>query len=128
MTIRARLTLYWAVVLAAILCAVGVVVLQLFERQQLSTVDAGLLEEADTTAQEIQRVGHAGAKPILEALSRETDIGPGRHVRLIDSRGVAVDYGDIHTIPPPLMQTLPTRPVIVGTDTSRFSIAPLKLY
>jgi signal transduction histidine kinase len=127
MTIRARLTLYWAMILAAILCAVGIVVLQLFERQQLSTVDAGLLEEADTTAKEIARAGRSGANPILEALSLETDIGPGRHVRMIDSRGVAIDYGDIHTTPPPLIRNLPTRPVIVATGSSRFAVAPLML-
>ncbi|MDO8434389.1 MAG: ATP-binding protein [Candidatus Binatus sp.] len=127
MTIRARLTLYWAIILATILCAVGIIVLQLFEHQQLSTVDAGLLEEADTTAKEIERAGRKGASAILEALSRETDIGPGRRVRLIDSRGVAIDYGNIHTIPPSLAANLPTRPQIVANGSSRFAVAPLEL-
>ena len=129
MTIRIRLTIYWGAVLAAILFALGIVVLQLFERQQLSAVDAALLEEADTSAKEIQRAGTSGARAILEALARETDIGPGRRVQLIDADGhsVAIDYGDIHTIPPPLAGQLPAKPTIIGNQFFRFAVAPLRL-
>ncbi len=129
MTIRIRLTIYWGAVLAAILLALGIVVLQLFERQQLSALDAALLEETDTIAKEIERTGATGARAILEGLSRETDIGPGRRVRLIDGdgRGVAIDYGDIHTVPPPLAGDLPAQPTIIDDQSFRFAVAPLIL-
>jgi hypothetical protein len=50
MTIRLRLTIYWAAVLSAILLAAAIVAIKLFERQQYSALDVALLEEADTAA------------------------------------------------------------------------------
>jgi len=43
MTIRLRLTIYWAAVLAAILLVAAVAAINLFERQQFSALDAALL-------------------------------------------------------------------------------------
>ena len=46
MTIRLRLTIYWAAVLAAILLVAAIAVVKIFVRQQFSALDAALLEEA----------------------------------------------------------------------------------
>ena len=54
MTIRLRLTIYWAAVLAAILLVAAIAVVKLFERQQFSALDAALLEEAQNTANQIE--------------------------------------------------------------------------
>src|SRR5260370_10272157 len=87
MTIRLRLTIYWAAVLSAILLAAAIVAIKLFERQQYSALDAALLEETDTAAKEIERTDLAGLRALLESLSRETDIGPGRRVRTVPLKG-----------------------------------------
>jgi hypothetical protein len=47
MTLRLRLTLYWAAVLALLLAAAGVAVFLLFQRQQWARLDGALLEEAE---------------------------------------------------------------------------------
>jgi len=125
MTIRLRLTIYWAAVLAAILLAAAIAAVQLFERQQWSALDAALLEEAKTTADQIERSGAAGAPGILQRLSLETDIGPGRRVRIVTAHGEAGNYGDIHTLPPPFDPALPTHPAIVGNHAFRFAVVPM---
>lgn len=125
MTIRLRLTIYWAAVLAAILLAAAFAGLKLFERQQWSAVDAALLEEADTTAKEIERTDPAGARSIMEGLSRETDIGPGRRVQIVTDHGVVDNFGDIHTIPPAPNSQLPPRAIMVTNRESRFAVVPL---
>ncbi len=125
MTIRLRLTIYWAAVLAAILLVAAIAAVQLFERQQWSALDAALLEEAKTTADQIERSGAAGAPGILQRLSLETDIGPGRRVRIVTAHGEAGNYGDIHTLPPPFDPALPTHPAIVGNHAFRFAVVPM---
>lgn len=125
MTIRLRLTIYWAAVLALILLVAAFAGLKLFERQQWSAVDAALLEEADTTAKEIERTDLAGTRAILEALSRETDIGPGRRVQIVTDHGIVDNFGDIHTIPPAPQAQLPPRAVLVTSGESRFAVVPL---
>ena len=130
MTIRLRLTIYWAAVLAAILLVAAIAGLKLFERQQWSAVDAALLEEADTTAKEVERTDLAGARAILEGLSRETDIGPGRRVQVVtDQRHRRDDFGDIHTISTRRqVPDLPPRAMIVNNGhESRFAVVPLLL-
>src|SRR5712692_2278243 len=127
MTIRLRLTIYWAAVLAAILLVAAIAAVKLFERQQWSALDAALLEEADTTAKEIERSNLAGARAILEGISRETDIGPGRRVRIVTENGVIDDFGDVHTIPPTSSPELPPHAMIVNNGAFRFALAPLLL-
>src|SRR5260370_42331460 len=83
MTIRLRLTLYWAAVLTTILLVAAIASIKLFERQQWAALDAALLEEAETAAKEIERTDRAGVRTVLESLSREIDIGPGRRVRIV---------------------------------------------
>ena len=125
MTIRLRLTIYWAAVLAAILLVAAIAAVKLFARQQWSALDAALLEEAENTADQIQGTGAAGALGILQRLSLETDIGPGRRVRIVTSHGEVGNYGDIHTIPPPFDPALPTHPAIVGDRAFRFAVVPM---
>jgi len=125
MTIRLRLTIYWAAVLAAILLVAAIAAVQLFERQQWSALDAALLEEAKTTADQIERGGASSAQRILQLLSLETDIGPGRRVRIVTAHGEVGNYGDIHTIPPPFDPKLPTHPAIVGNRAFRFAVVPM---
>jgi two-component system OmpR family sensor kinase len=125
MTIRLRLTIYWAAVLAAILLAAAIAVVQLFERQQSSALDAALLEEAKNTADQIERGGPSSALGILQRLSLETDVGPGRRVQIVTAHGVVANYGDIHTVPPPFDPRLPTHAAIVGNRDSRFAVVPM---
>jgi two-component system OmpR family sensor kinase len=125
MTIRLRLTIYWAAVLAAILLVAAIVVVKLFERQQFSALDAALLEEARNIANQIERGGTSSALGILQRLSLETDIGPGRRVRIVNAHGEVGNYGDVHTIPPPFDPALPTHPAIVSTREFRFAVVPV---
>jgi len=125
MTIRLRLTIYWAAVLAAILLVAAVTVVKLFERQQWSGLDAALLEEAENTADQIERSGASSALGTLQRLSLETDIGPGRRARIVTAHGAVGDYGDIHTIPPPFDPRLPTHAAIVGNRAFRFAVVPM---
>ena len=118
MTIRLRLTIYWAAVLAAILLVAAIAALKLFARQQFSALDAALLEETENAADQIQRGGTSSAIGILQRLSLETDIGPGRRVRIVMAHGEAGNFGDVHTIPPPFDPALPTHPAIVATPVS----------
>jgi len=127
MTIRLRLTIYWAAVLSAILIAAAIAATTLFERQQWSALDAALLEEADTAAKDIERTDLAGTRAILEGLSREVDIGPGRRLRIVTENGVIDDFGDAHTIPPSSSPELPPRAMIVNNGAFRFAVVPLLL-
>ncbi|HKN13222.1 MAG TPA: HAMP domain-containing sensor histidine kinase [Candidatus Binatus sp.] len=125
MTIRLRLTIYWATVLAAILLVAAIAAVKLFARQQWSALDAALLEETENVADQIQRSGSASALGILQRLSLETDIGPGRRVRIVTPHGEVGNFGDIHTIPPPFDPALPTHPAIVSNDAVRFAVVPM---
>ena len=125
MTIRLRLTIYWAAVLAAIVLIAAVTALKLFERQQYGALDAALLEEAQNAADQIQGSGVASAPGILQRLSLEADIGPGRRVRIVTSHGAVGNFGDVRTIPPPFDPARPTRPAIVGDRAFRFAVVPM---
>lgn len=83
MTIRIRLTLFWAAVLAVILLLAGSAVLMLFQREQWGQLDGSLMEEADTAAETIARVTPGAAGAIVRQLSEERDLGPARRVQLI---------------------------------------------
>ena len=127
MTIRLRLTLYWAAVLATILLVAAIASIKLFERQQWSALDAALLEEGETAAKEIERTNLAGARTVLESLSREVDLGPGRRVRIVTANGVIDDFGNVNTIPPGSNPDLPPRAMIVSNSPFRFAVVPLLL-
>jgi signal transduction histidine kinase len=125
MTIRLRLTIYWAMVLGAILVVAAIAAIKLFERQQFGGLDAALLEEAENAADQIQRGGTASALGVLQRLSLETDIGPGRRTRIVTSHNEVGNFGDVHTVPPPFDPSLPTHPAIVGNHTFRFAVVPM---
>jgi two-component system, OmpR family, sensor kinase len=125
MTIRLRLTIYWAAVLAAILLVAAIAAIKLFERQQYSALDAALLEEAENTADQIERGGTGSAPGILQRLSLETDIGPGRRARIVTAHSQAANFGDVHTIPPKFDPSLPTHAAVVGDHESRFAVVPM---
>ncbi|MGH7925099.1 MAG: HAMP domain-containing sensor histidine kinase [Candidatus Binatus sp.] len=125
MTIRLRLTIYWAGVLATILLIAAIAAVKLFERQQFGALDAALLEEAQNTADQIERGGASSAPGILRLLSQETDIGPGRRARIVTAHGEDANFGDVHTIPPPFDPSLPTHPEIVGDHLYRFAVVPM---
>ncbi len=125
MTIRLRLILYWAAVLATILLVAAIASIKLFERQQWSALDAALLEEGETAAKEIERTDSAGARTVLESLSREADLGPGRRVRIVTANGVIDDFGSVNTIPPGSNPDLPPRAMIVSNGPFRFAVVPL---
>ncbi|MGH7916733.1 MAG: hypothetical protein ACREQE_04635, partial [Candidatus Binataceae bacterium] len=83
MTIRLKLTLYWAAVLAAILMMAGVAVFLLFQRSQWGELDSALMEEADTSTATLAHASAARAAAIVKRLSEERDLGPRRRVRLV---------------------------------------------
>jgi signal transduction histidine kinase len=95
MSIRLRLTIYWAAIIGLILVIAGVAVFILFERQQWGALDGALLEEADTAAATISRLGPgAGTDSIVRNLSEERDLGPRRRVRIVSGDRVIADFGD----------------------------------
>jgi signal transduction histidine kinase len=83
MTIRLRLTLFWAAMLALLLFGAGSAVLELFQHGQWAQLDGALREEADTATAGISHAGVAGAEPIVQRLSEERDLGPARRVQLV---------------------------------------------
>jgi len=125
MTIRLRLTIYWAAILAGILLVAAIAALTLFARQQFSALDAALLEETENAADQIQRGGTSSAAGILQRLSLETDIGPGRRARIVTAHGEFGNFGDVHTIPPPFDPALPTHPAIIANPAFRFAVVPM---
>jgi len=95
MTIRLRLTIYWAAIIAAILLIAGISAFLLFERQQWSAIDGALMEEADTSAASLSRLGPGeAADALVQRLSEERDLGPRRRVRIVSDDRVIADFGD----------------------------------
>jgi two-component system OmpR family sensor kinase len=95
MSIRLRLTLYWAAVLSAVLLIAGVAVSLMFERQQWGGLDGALMEEADTAAETVARSGGGSADEIARALSEERDLGPSRRTLLMRGSGeIVADFGN----------------------------------
>ena len=95
MSIRLRLTIYWAVIIAALLIIAGLAVFLLFERQQWGALDGALMEEADTAAATISRLGPGAAiDSIVRRLSEERDLGPRRRVRVVSGDRIVADFGD----------------------------------
>lgn len=129
MSIRLRLTIYWAAVIAALLMIAGVAVFMLFERQQWGALDSGLMEEADTAAATISRFGPGPpTEMIVRRLSEERDLGPRRRVRIISGDRVMADFGDPTAELPDLHGGEPVRAVRDGTrGIFRFAIVPFKV-
>jgi signal transduction histidine kinase len=78
MSVRLRLTIYWAAVLSLLLLGAGAAVLILFQRQQWGRLDSALMEEADTAAQTMAQ--GADVARMVRRLSEERDLGSKRRV------------------------------------------------
>lgn len=126
MSIRLRLTIYWALILGAILTISAYAALRLFAHEQWRPMNAALLEEADTSAEQLRRADVAQARETIERLSLERDLGPRRRVRLVTARGVIADFGDPRAIPPPPSLDGEFRGLVMSSNRAfRFAIIPL---
>jgi signal transduction histidine kinase len=126
LSIRLRLTIYWTAITALILFAAGLLIMVMFARAMWGTLDAALLEEADTTAAAISHSTAADTRQVLQRLSQEKDLGPGRRVRLIAGGHVVFDAGDADADLP----EAPAAPESVMDGHShryRFAVAALSL-
>jgi signal transduction histidine kinase len=125
MSIRLRLTIYWALVLGAILTISAYAALRLFAHEQWRPMDAALLEEADTSADQLRHADVAHARETIRRLSLERDVGPHRRARLVTARGVIADFGDPRAVPPPLSLDREFRGLVMSSDRAfRFAIIP----
>jgi signal transduction histidine kinase len=132
MTIRLRLTLYWAAVLTAIVILSGAAVMAVFAREQWGQLDSALLEEADTAAATIQRVGAvAAAAATVRELAAERDLGPARCVRLLRGDRVLAEACDRGADLPRMIPRAggPAAPGIVDGSRRayRYALMPLTL-
>ena len=125
MSIRLRLTIYWALVLGAILTISAYAALRLFAHEQWRPMDAALLEEADTSADQLRHADVAQARETIRRLSLELDVGPHRRARLVSARGVIADFGDPRAIPPPSLDGEFRGLVMSANREFRFAIIPL---
>ena len=128
MTIRIRLTLYWAAVLTVVLTAACAAVALLFERQQWGGLDSALMEEADTAAETIAHGGLSSADAIIRRLSNERDLGPSRRVWLSRGGRVVADFGNGAADLPSFASTEPARATFDGQrGVFRFAVVPFKI-
>jgi len=125
MSIRLRLTIYWALVLGTILIISAYAALRLFAHEQWRPMDAALLEEADTTSDELEHATVEQATATIERLSQERDVGPHRRARLITAHGVVADFGDQRAAPPDIAIDSGFRGLLMSSNRSfRFAIIP----
>jgi two-component system OmpR family sensor kinase len=126
MSIRVRLTIYWAGVLSLLLIGAGVCVFFLFQRQQWTQLDAALREEADTAAATLARNGEVG--PLVDRLSEERDLGPRRRVWVVVGQRLVADAGE-HNADLPLLNHNHTGPILVDGQRHifRYALAPFWL-
>jgi signal transduction histidine kinase len=126
MTIRLRLTIYWAGVLSLLLLGAGVALFLLFQRQQWGQLDGALMEEADTAAETIAHGG--GAAQMVARLSEERDLGPRRRVWVAAGARTIAAAGDQRADLPILKNTGITRAIVNGRhDIFRYAITPFSL-
>jgi heavy metal sensor kinase len=126
MTIRLRLTIYWAGVLSLLLLSAAVAVLLLFQRLQWGRLDGALMEEADTAAQTIAH----GADPVqmVARLSQERDLGPSRRVWVAVGANTVAAAGDGRADLPILKQIHDVHALVDGRDhIFRYAIASFSL-
>ena len=128
MTLRLRLTIYWAAILALLLIASGLAVFWLFQRQQWAALDAALLEEADTSAQMVARLGPDFAQAIVARLSAERDLGPSRRVWIISHGVTLAAAGNPSAGSPAINLPLTASQLLNGSDRRfRYAIVPFQL-
>ena len=125
MSIRLRLTLYWAAVLAAVMIVGGTAVLLLFQRQQWARLDGALMEEADTASEALARMGEAGDEiAIARKLSDERDLGPARRVMVVSGGAVVADFGSPAADLPLIAQPVEHAIVEGRRGIFRYAVAP----
>jgi len=122
MSIRVRLTLYWAAITAAILIAAGLTIWISFARELWSGFDGALMEEADTSAAALSRSGLGIANEILHRLAQEKDLSAGRRIRLIVGNRIVFEEGDARGQIPYAAAMPSTAALIDGTHGYRFAI------
>jgi heavy metal sensor kinase len=127
MTIRLRLTIYWAGLLSLLLLSAGIAVFLLFQRQQWGRLESALMEEADTAAETISRLSHTAAIQMLQRLSEERDLGPSRRVLLVSAGRTLADIGDPDADLPVLAGTSRSTVLDGRAYTFRYAIVAFKL-
>jgi signal transduction histidine kinase len=128
MTIRVRLTIYWAALLSLILLIAGVAAFLLFQRQQWGRLDGALLEEADTAAETVARAGADSAAQIVLNLSQERDLGPSRRVWIAGGGRVFAEAGNQAADLPAMRGAEPARAILNGRRrVFRYAISPFTL-
>jgi two-component system, OmpR family, sensor kinase len=126
MTIRLRLTIYWAGVLSLLLLGAGVAVFLLFQQQQWGRLDGALMEEADTAAGAIAH--GADIVQMIARLSEERDLGPKRRVWVAVGALTIAAAGDQRADLPILKEPGITRAIVNGQDdVFRYAIIPFLL-
>jgi signal transduction histidine kinase len=126
MSIRLRLTVYWALIFAAILLVASIAAYQLFVGQSWGRVDAALLEEADTSARQIAEGRASRASEVVRELSDERDLGDHRSVRLITAAGAVAAFGDTRAEPLKLDPAFQSQGIFSSSDGSfHFAVMPL---
>ena len=126
MSIRLRLTIYWALILGGIMIVSAYAALRLFAHEQWRPMGAALLEEAETTAENLAHAGTAQAVETVRNLSLERDVGPHRRARLVTAHGVVADFGDERAIPPNISLESKFQGLIMSSNRSfRFAVVPL---
>ena len=128
MTLRLRLTIYWAAVFALLLTVAGLAVFLLFQRQQWAKLNGALLEEADTAAQVIERTGIASMHPMVTRLASERDLGGVRRVFIISDGATVAAAGDA-SASLPLIKTPVDRELLLDSHDRhfRYALAPFIL-
>lgn len=122
MTLRLRLTVYWAAVLTLLLILAGLAIFLLFQRQQWARLDGALLEEADTAAQVVARMGPASAHSMAARLSAERDLGPSRRVWIVRRETTIALSGDTSASTPRIEWPI-NRPMLLDSRDRRFRYA-----
>jgi signal transduction histidine kinase len=126
MSIRLRLTIYWATVMSLLLLCAGSAVFLLFQRQQWDRLDGALAEEADTAAGTIAH-GIAVAQMVAR-LSEERDLSPRRRVWVAVGTRTIAGAGD-QNADLPMLRAAPSRRAIVDghNNVFRYAITPFSL-
>jgi two-component system, OmpR family, sensor kinase len=128
MTLRLRLTIYWAAVFALLLTIAGLAVFLLFQRQQWARLDGALLEEADTAAQVIERTGIASVHPMVARLASERDLGTVRWVLIISDGATLAAAGDTSASMPSIKTPVGRELLLDSRDRHfRYALAPFIL-
>src|SRR5215472_1584813 len=112
MTVRLRLTIYWAGVLSLLLLGAAVAVFLLFQRLQWGRLDGALIEEADTAAATIAQ--GANVAQMVARLSEERDLGPNRRVWVAAGGTMIAAAGDERADLPSLKKPGITRETVNG--------------